>query len=461
MEILCTRPGCPRPLNNFPELDDRSVLTKSPQKYCTACGMPLILGGHYIPFKLLGKGGFGTAFLACDRYTPSLRRCVIKQFQPTGDLSEKALRKALDLFEREAMVLDTLGRRHEQIPELYAFFPLSVDSRTGQGEEQYFYLVQEFIEGKNLEEELAEKGVFNEAEVRKVLTEMLKVLQFVHENESIHRDIKPSNIMRHRNGRLYLLDFGAVKQVTTEVGNPEQAKRSTGIYSMGFAPPEQIKGATVYPSTDLYALAVTCLNLLSGKDAHELYDSFHDCWNWRPHVNQISDRLATTLDKMLLASPKERFQSAAEVLEALQAPKTKIQTTPPPPPPPVSPTNPGKVAASSRSRFSLLEILGSAAFIGFQGTLVVTAFHSLLAMGGLVLGLMSIGSLIFAVYRRLIEGKDLPILAFISALIMLLPVLRGGLDFIQVILIGIFIAAAAVAVTALFRLVYQILARFL
>ncbi|MBE9125490.1 serine/threonine protein kinase, partial [Coleofasciculus sp. LEGE 07081] len=318
MEIHCTRPGCPRPQNFFADLDDKATLQTAQQKYCTTCGMPLILVGRYVPTKLLGQGGFGTAFLARDRYTPTMRYCVVKQFQPSGDLSPQQLDIAQNLFEREAEVLEQLGSTHPQIPDLFAFFPLSIPNPSqASKEDQFFYLVQEFIDGQNLEEELNTKGKFSEPEVLEILQEMLEVLKFVHNNGSIHRDIKPSNIMRHRNGRLYLLDFGAVKQVTTAAaGTP--SGRSTGIYSQGYAPPEQMAGAQVYPSTDLYALAVTLITLLTGKETGELYDSYSNSWNWHNYA-QVSDTLADVLDRMLLATPNQRFGSAQEVLEAITA----------------------------------------------------------------------------------------------------------------------------------------------
>lgn len=97
MEILCTRPGCSHPQNNFSDLDDPSKLKTVQQKYCTSCGMPLILAGRYIPSKLLGKGGFGAAFLAKDRFTPTVRLCVVKQFQPEGNLNTQALAIAQEI----------------------------------------------------------------------------------------------------------------------------------------------------------------------------------------------------------------------------------------------------------------------------------------------------------------------------------------------------------------------------
>ena len=120
-----------------------------------------------------------------------MRPCVVKQFLPPENISDTALAMARKLFTREAAALSKLGSQHEQIPDLFAFFPLVVtDTSTGKDAE-FFYLVQEYIEGKNLEEELSAKGKFSEQEVRYVLEEILMILEFVHENGSIHRDIKP------------------------------------------------------------------------------------------------------------------------------------------------------------------------------------------------------------------------------------------------------------------------------
>lgn len=125
MELYCTRPGCPRPQNYFGNLDDSATL-KIVQQFCTSCGMPLILVGRYLPLKLLGKGGFGAAFLARDRYTPGMRQCVVKQFQPPGNLTSAQMDIAQRLFEREAEVLEKIGNKHDQIPDLFAFFELTV-----------------------------------------------------------------------------------------------------------------------------------------------------------------------------------------------------------------------------------------------------------------------------------------------------------------------------------------------
>lgn len=479
MEILCTRPGCPHPQNVFVDLDNPATLKTAQQKYCTSCGMPLILGGRYIPSRLLGQGGFGAAFLARDRYTPTLRQCVVKQFQPSGNLSSQQLEIAQNLFEREAEVLENLGNRHPQIPDLYAFFPLIVSNSLQSKEDQFFYLVQEFIDGQTLEEELTIKGQFSEPEVRLILTEILQVLQFVHQNNSIHRDIKPSNIMRDQDGHLYLLDFGAVKQVTAGAESSSPGK-STGIYSMGFAPPEQMAGSQVYPSTDLYALAVTCLNLLTGKTTDDLYDPYHNSWNWKSFASNVSDRLANILDRMLLPTPKDRFQSAQEVIELLNfnPPPSPPQVSKPQPqsPPVASPNTPSKppsapkkpsVPAKRRSSLSSLAIVSGAAFTAFEATLLGIALGSLFSSPGIIMGLwgMSLGVLIFAQLRRIIEKVDLIIIAGISlGLVWFIPALHKilltyNLELVFVVVLAALAVVVAIAITSLFLLIYKLLTR--
>ncbi len=450
MKLYCTRPSCPgADRNSFTDLDDLSLLKTVQQKYCTTCGMPLILDHRYLPERLLGKGGFGAAFLARDRRSPTLKACVVKQFQPSRDLDSQQLATALALFEREAHVLEQLGNQHPQIPDLFAYFPLEVPGWHSSKPQQFFYMVQEYINGENLETELATKGTFSEAEVREVLQEILKILQFVHDQEVIHRDIKPSNIMRDRQNKLYLLDFGAVKQVTQNAG-----QASTGIYSLGFAPPEQMRGYSVFPSTDLYALAVTCLVLLTGKDPQDLYNSYTNQWIWRQFVS-VSDALGSIFDQMLLPTPSDRFGSASQILTALN-PQTQLQPTPIP----SSPSPPPVIASPP---FPTVKFLIGAGFTGFQATALGIILYSLTKTPLLVLGIgvMLLGGLIFAQTRRWIENFDLVAITGISlALLWFFPVLRAGLS-VNILLFPIAIGLVSIATAALFRLVYIILSRIL
>ncbi|MEM1393110.1 MAG: serine/threonine-protein kinase [Cyanobacteria bacterium P01_H01_bin.150] len=465
MEIYCTRPQCPRPQNHFLDLDDNTTLRTAQQKYCSACGMPLILAGRYLPIKLLGRGGFGAAFLSCDRHTPAMRQCVVKQFLPAGNLSPTQLQLAQDLFEREAVVLEEIGSQHDQIPNLFAFFPAIVPGLQSKQQDQFFYLVQEYIDGENLEEELVRRGEFSEPEILFVMRSILPVLQFVHDKNIIHRDVKPSNIMRHRNGKLFLLDFGAVKQVTNSPSGAGNS--STGIYSLGFAPPEQMSGGQVFPSTDLYALAVTIILLLTGeKDVSQLFDAYSNQLQWQDKVN-ISPEVAEILEKMLCSAPNQRFQSAEEVLIALDdsaqpIPDTSInnhqpqaisQPTPSPLPKPSSTSTPVP-------NFSILELLTSSAFSGFEGALIFIAFSNLLnpLPVALVVCAVILGIIIFAQTRRWIEKWDLVIIPTITFLsIFFIQPLQGELAIQEIIILSLAAGLVAIALTSVFRLIYKIL----
>ena len=470
MEVYCTRPRCPRPQNNFPDLDDRATLQTVQQKFCTSCGMPLILVGRYLPTKVLGRGGFGAAFLSRDRYTPGMRLCVVKQFLPAGNLSPTQMQLAQDLFEREAVVLEEIGNQNSQIPDLYAYFPLFVPGLQPGQQDQFFYLVLEYIDGQNLEEELANKGKFSEIEVLEVLREILKVLKFVHSRGIIHRDIKPSNIMRRRDGKIFLLDFGAVKQVTNA---PVGAATSTGIYSMGFAPPEQMAGSQVFPSTDLYALAVTVVILLTGEEITKLFDAYSNQWKWRSQVS-VSPHLADILDKMLIAAANLRFQSAQEVLDALDSQSPSIPLTQ------VNPRQPGSqpqpiqtqpqppkqsLSPQTRQPFSLLEMLIGAAFSGFEGGLIAIALLSLLKSPIITLAASALilGILIFAQTRRWIEKWDLLIIPAISfAIVYFIPFLHTSVGtLVYIVILPLTAALVAIALTSLFRLIYKLLSLLL
>ncbi|NDJ19876.1 serine/threonine-protein kinase [Myxacorys almedinensis] len=468
MQLHCTRPGCSRPTNVFPDLDDAATLKTVQQKFCTNCGMPLILVGRYLPVRLLGRGGFGAAFLGRDRYTPGFRPCVIKQFQPSGNLSAPQLKIAQDLFEREAEALEQLGREHPQIPDLFAFFELSVANASTQQDDKFFYLVQEFIDGQTLEEEFLRQGKFSESEVVKVLKECLKILKFVHENGSIHRDIKLSNIMRHRNGRIYLLDFGAVKYATKAAGN---ANSSTGIYSIGYAPPEQMAGGQVYPSTDLYALAATCVMLLTGKQHNELFDAYSNTWKWQAFATP-SRLLAQVLDQMLLANPSQRLPSAQAALAALSAKPAAAVVAPSAPPPAAAPVvAPPVRRKSALPPFPLVESLGGALFTGFEGGLIAIALVSLLGTTWISGGfwLILLGILVLAQRLRVIEKIDLVILAavtfgivgFFGQLHRASAFVALGSSFINVLFLAIVGGLAVVTIAILFNLIYKLISRIL
>ncbi|MEA5556410.1 serine/threonine-protein kinase [Nodularia spumigena] len=274
--------------------------------FCQRCGSKMVLGDRYRAVRPIGEGGFGRTFQAVDEHrldTP----CVIKQFLPQQSGSG-ALEKATELFKQEAFRLRDLGK-HSQIPDLLAFFQ----------QEGRLYLIQEFIEGDNLLDELQQKGKLREPEVKKILTDLLPILQFIHDNKVIHRDIKPENIIRSsQTGVLFIIDFGISKEITSRV----ITKIGTITGTPGYAPPEQFRGM-VYPNSDLYSLAITCIRLLTGyfpqPDGYDaLFDSMRMQWVWKQHIS-ISNELCTVLDKMLQDLPINRFQTATEILSVLRS----------------------------------------------------------------------------------------------------------------------------------------------
>ena len=278
-------------------------------QFCQKCGSKLLLVDRYRAIRILGQGGFGRTFLAIDEFRPSKPRCVIKQFLPDVK-GKKAFAKAAELFEREAMRLDELGK-HEQIPELLAFF----------SQEDRQYLIQEFINGEDLARELKTKGVFNEQQIRELLNDMLEALKFIHANNVIHRDIKPENIIRRKNdGKLVLVDFGAAKEKET---NNNSSMVGTVIGSLAYIAPEQAVGKAKFAS-DLYSLGATCIHLLTDIEPTELFDVTEGEWMWRDYLqdNEITYELSRVLDKLVEGATKKRFQSAEEVLQILSG-KTK------------------------------------------------------------------------------------------------------------------------------------------
>jgi len=290
----CLNPDCPKPQN------------PAANKFCQYCGTKLLLQEHYRAVKLIGQGGFGRTFLAVDRDKPGQPPCVIKQFYPQSQ-GTNSIQKAAMLFAGEAMRLDELGK-HPQIPALLAH--LQQDSR--------LYIVQEFIDGQNLAQELAETEVFSEDQIRAILSDLLRVLDFIHGKQVIHRDIKPDNIIRRSSDRLLVLvDFGAAKYATgTSLG-----QTGTTIGSAGYAAPEQSFGRATFAS-DIYSLGVTCIHLLTQMQPFDLYDAMENTFVWRDYLlnNPVSDQLAAILERMIQHTLKQRYQSATEVLQDLQKP---------------------------------------------------------------------------------------------------------------------------------------------
>ncbi|MBD2730262.1 protein kinase [Nostoc sp. FACHB-892] len=297
--ILCLNPDCD--YENPPS-----------SKYCINCSSPLILNKRYIPIRFLGQGGFGRTFEAID-INKLGTRCVIKQLLPTQQGTKKK-QEFLKLFEREAQQLNNLGN-YPNIPNLLAFFE----------ENEHFYLIQEFIEGNNLYQEILELGKLSEQEVKILLEQLLEIIQFIHKKGVIHRDIKPENIIKRQDGSFVLIDFGISKDTNLECSI--SSHMATLVGTPGYAPIEQLRGR-VYPCSDLYALGVTAIRLLTGIFPgngvdDNLFDENNNICEWRKYC-KVSNKFAKIIDKMLTFQYQERYQTATEVMQELSSKSSGI-----------------------------------------------------------------------------------------------------------------------------------------
>jgi serine/threonine protein kinase len=279
---------------------------------CADCRSLLVdaqIRNRYRVKRLIGKGGFGTTYLAND-FDRFEEPCIIKELSFDNTKGDDELAStAKRLFRREAQVL--LNLDHPNIPKLHAFFTL----------ENFAYLVQDFVPGQTLYDQLREQGgALSEVEVRKIVYEIALILEYLHSCEPpvIHRDIKPQNLIRHTDGRLMLLDFGAVYQKTNEGGN-------TFIASPGYAPPEQICGQAVTKS-DLYAAGATAVYLLTGENPHKFFNSKTMQIDWHPAV-KVTSEFAAILDQLLNPDVVKRLDSASRLREMLENLGVEPETT--------------------------------------------------------------------------------------------------------------------------------------
>ncbi|UZQ52902.1 serine/threonine protein kinase [Trichothermofontia sichuanensis B231] len=289
------------------------------------------LQNRYRLLGLLGQGGFGRTYLAEDlgRFN---ERCVLKEYIPiqAGPL---ALQKSQELFQREAQILYQI--QHPQIPQFRATFE----------HDQRLFLVQDYAAGKTYRTLLNERrhtqptppaqGYFTDADIIQLLHDLLPVLSYLHQQGIIHRDISPDNIIQREPDHLpVLIDFGAVKEVATRFQAGAMNTPATTVGKPGYAPSEQMQTGQAYPSSDLYALAVTAIVLMTGREPGELFDAVNLVWHWTQWVPAVHPGLVAILNRMLSQRPGDRYPSAAAVLQDLQTLSPNAPPVPSVPPPP-------------------------------------------------------------------------------------------------------------------------------
>ena len=267
-----------------------------------------IVGGHYEVTSRLGGGGFGETYLSRDLHLPDRPTRVIKQLSP--HIKEAAiLQLSRRLFETEAQVLYRLGT-HPQIPQLFAHFE----------ELSEFYLVQEYIDGKDLSHELPRGKIWEQFVVADLLQNLLVVLSFVHQNNVIHRDIKPENIIRRLDGQLFLIDFGVVKQIVTPtalLAGQTDNGYTVGIGTPGYMPSEQAHGEPKFAS-DIYAIGMIGIQALTGISPSHLAKDDNLEILWRASAPKVYPELADILSQMVRFDFRQRYPSAETVYEAIR-----------------------------------------------------------------------------------------------------------------------------------------------
>ena len=295
-----------------------------------------VLDGRYKLIKVLGVGGFGRTYIARDMRRPGSPICVVKQLKPASD-DPSFIREARRLFNTEAETLEKLGK-HDRIPQLLAYFE----------EDSQFYLVQEFIEGRSLYDEMKfpqpeiteaedtpkdnnissnsgpkRERQLPESEVVSILQDTLHVLEFVHAEGVIHRDIKPENLIRRQgDGRLVLIDFGAVKALQEPGSKLEttngESRFTVTIGTPGYMPSEQCAGRPTF-SSDIYAVGMLAIKALTGFSPTDLPtdpDSGEVVWR---NQAKVSNGLAMVLTRMVKYHYTQRYQSTKEVQQGLAA----------------------------------------------------------------------------------------------------------------------------------------------
>lgn len=285
--------------------------------YCVMLGK--LLDGRYRIVQVLGAGGFGETHIAEDTRRIGNPRCVVKRLKPASN-DTNYLQIARRLFYSEAETLEKLGD-HNQIPRPLAYFE----------ENQEFYLVQDFIPGHPLSTEIFPNQRWSESRVIEMLEDVLGILDFVHSYGVIHRDIKPDNLIRRqKDNKLVLIDFGAVKQVRTQIAtNQSQLTATVAIGTPGYMPAEQGQGRP-RPNSDIYALGMIGIQALTGLYPTQLQeDPQTGEILWQKYAD-VSVRLAAILNKMVRYDYRtDRYQSAGEVLQALQQLANPLPSTQP------------------------------------------------------------------------------------------------------------------------------------
>jgi serine/threonine protein kinase len=294
-----------------------SLLNESTHNFCSACGENLLFNNRYRAIDLLGVGNFSITFKAIDEQQSGYPACVVKKFtcRSTDPIEQKAF---LDFFLEEVKHLKSIGN-HPQVPSLFAYSDIGDQS----------YLIQELIDGQNLDQELALNGKFTAAQIRELLNSLLPLLDYMHKPEVavFHSNIKPTNIIRrYSDGALILVNSGPGEAVSKSFGAHRASIDGRPYYILNVSDytPQVVlvfeRWRFQFPASDIYSLGVSCIHLITGMKELDFSDDLSLTWRWHSAIpdNFIDDNLVRILDKMTTQHPSHhRYQSALAVIADL------------------------------------------------------------------------------------------------------------------------------------------------
>ncbi|PHV62020.1 CHASE2 domain-containing serine/threonine-protein kinase [Cyanobacterium aponinum] len=268
-----------------------------------------VIVGRYQIIKRLGKGGFGNSYLSVDQMLPGKPYCVVKRLNAYSD-DTKILTLMEKLLETEAKILEKVGK-HPQIPDLLAYIQ----------DNNNFFLVQEYIDGQTLIQELKDKTKYSENEVLQIIEEIMEILSFIEQYNLVHRDIKPDNILRRQSDKsLVLIDFGGIKQIF----NLKNETAINAVSNEGYASPEQLAGQPVMAS-DIYSVGMVAIHCLTGKFPGKLPrdpQTGEILWDSSKYVSPVTAKI---IKKMTSYHFKDRYQNAQEVSKDLKHYRSQIE----------------------------------------------------------------------------------------------------------------------------------------
>ncbi len=300
--IYCINPKCQHRQN------------EDEQEFCSNCGTPLLIKNRY-------------------RLIQPLRSLEIEHHTEIWQADDGGIRKVikilhtdkpklLALLEREAEALQKLN--HPGIPQAEKDSSFTITPH--HSAEKLHCLVIEYIEGKNLEDLVEKSGKISQYQALDWLRQILDILDYIHKNGYFHRDIKPSNIILKPNGKLSLIDFGAVRLIRSSFlvksrlaladGSLADFLKITKIVSEGFTAPEQVEGKAL-PQSDFYALGRTFVYLVTGIHPLHLYSPHTNKLIWRQEARQISLPLVELIDDLMNPSPASRPQNPQAIAQRL------------------------------------------------------------------------------------------------------------------------------------------------